>query len=218
MTISLSHDLQVFCCEPKKAKSKFLPVPLANLFPDPPKGDDIHTDHQLKIDKTRGHSSTSSGPADNPNDSSFGFYVMAGPEETQTTLRTADGSDWMVFNCNDANSEERQTVQMICTNTSENSNCGKISLGDGVPGTILEMPQGCGPGKYAVAHSMRQSSNQSLPGHLRKRNIEDPMVYDLTFDYEWARVPQDKYGKTQLRVDFSNEEVSTLNEHREYNS
>jgi chitinase len=49
------------------------------------------------------------------------------------------------------------------------------------------------------------SKNQELPRHLAKRNFRSTPVYDLTFDYDFLRVPRD-LGKTQMRVDFSNEE------------
>ncbi len=94
---------------------------------------------------------------------------------------------------------------MFCTDISESSNCGKISLGHGVPGTILQMPPGCGPSKYAVAKSLLPSEDQVLPGHLQKRYYSHkPVIYDLTFDYDWIKVPRD-LGDTQLRIDFSNE-------------
>ena len=206
---------RVFCCEPKgKKKNKFLPVSLDNLFKDPPKGDKVDVNHEIKVDKTRGHKGPdpsvgkdTKDSKDEINDSSFGFWVMASPTEIQTTLRAVDGSHWDVFNCPGGTSEELQTAQMICTDVSEKSNCGKISLGRGVPGTILEMPDECGH-KYAVAHSMKPSKNQSLPHHLRKRDLgHKPVVYDLKYDYEWSRVPQE-FGNTQMRLDFSNEEVS----------
>ncbi|KAK6592195.1 glycosyl hydrolase family 18 [Botrytis cinerea] len=58
---------------------------------------------------------------------------------------------------------------MFCNDDSPNSNCNKIYLGHGVPGTILDMPNGCGPGPYAVAVNMVPSKNQSVPGHIKKR-------------------------------------------------
>lgn len=130
--------------------------------------------------------------------------VITSPEELQVSLDKRDGSHWELFGCNDAISEEEQTIQMFCTDTSETSNCHKISLGHGVPGTILEMPKGCGPSRYAVAKSM-VLSEKPLPEHLSKRHYDaKPVVYDLTFDFDWQRVPRD-LGDTQLRVDYSNE-------------
>lgn len=66
--------------------------------------------------------------------------------------------------------------------------------------------QGCGPAKYAVAKSMVPSKNQTLPHHLVKRSAgRKSVIYDLTFDYNWQRVPRD-LGDTQVRVDYSNED------------
>lgn len=194
---------RVFCCDPTGGKSPFLPVPLENLFPKPPTGSNVDTKFELDVDDTWG--SGSAKTSDNePDDAAFNFVVLSSPEELQISLDKRDGSHWEVFNCNEAVSEEEQTVQMVCMDTSESSNCYKIGLGHGVPGTILEMPSGCGPGKYAVAKSMAPSKNQELPPHLRKRG-NNPVVYDLTFDYDFKRVPRD-LGDTQMRIDFSNEE------------
>ncbi|KAI4285352.1 MAG: hypothetical protein L6R38_000708 [Xanthoria sp. 2 TBL-2021] len=194
---------RVFCCDASSGASPFLPVPLENLFPHPPEGDDVDTDFDLQVDNTWGDGQADTAD-DEPNEASFGFVVITSPEELQVSLDKRDGSHWELFNCNDALSEEEQTVQMFCTDFSENSTCHKISLGYGVPGTILEMPKGCGPSKYAVAKSMMLSEVQ-LPTHLAKRHYDaKPVVYDLTFDFDWRRVPRD-LGDTQMRVDFSNE-------------
>ncbi|KAL8694715.1 MAG: hypothetical protein Q9224_003515, partial [Gallowayella concinna] len=194
---------RVFCCDPTEGRSPFLPVPLDHLFPHPPEGDNVDTDFDLKVDNTWGDGKADTADEE-PNDSSFGFVVITSPEELQVSLDKRDGSHWELFNCNDSVSEEEQTVQMFCTDVSEDSNCHKISLGHGVPGTILEMPKGCGPSKYAVAKSMMLSEVQ-LPNHLAKRHYDSkPVVYDLTFDFNWRRVPRD-LGDTQMRVDFSNE-------------
>ncbi|KAL3423877.1 glycosyl hydrolases family 18 protein, partial [Phlyctema vagabunda] len=198
---------RVFCCDPPDGEPLFPPVPLKDLFENPPEGDDVDTQFDLLVDNTWGDGEADTGDDDDPNDAAFGFYVMASPDEIQTSLNKRDGSHWELFNCNNATSEEEQTVQMICTDISENSTCHHISRGDGVPGTILEMPQGqgCGPGKYSVAKSMTVSKDQSLPHHLYKRNFaHKPVVYDLTFDYRFDRVSR-AFGDTQLRVDYSNQ-------------
>lgn len=95
---------------------------------------------------------------------------------------------------------------MTCSDPDEfeDSRCNDIHKGYGAAGTIIEMPDGCGPGKYAVVKHMTVSEDQTLPHHLYKRGLRGT-VYDLTFDYDFRRVPRD-FGDTQLRVDFSNEE------------
>ncbi|KAL2259976.1 hypothetical protein VTK26DRAFT_6171 [Humicola hyalothermophila] len=198
--------VRVFCCAPPKGETLFLPVDLDHLFPNPPTGDDVDTQFDLNVDDTWGGSHGGDPNEDEPGDSAFQFYVLASPTEIQVSLDKRDGSHWELFNCNDAVSGREQTVQMICTDDSEDSNCGDIFKGHGAPGTILEMPKGCGPGKYAVAKSLEVSKNQTLPPHLRKRNIPaSAKVYDLTFDYDFTRVPRD-FGDTQLRIDYSNQE------------
>lgn len=197
---------RVFCCDAASGKSPFLPVPLTDLFPHPPSGASVDSTFKLEVDNTWGTGSAKTSSED-PNDSTFGFVVLSSPEELQVSLDKRDGSHWELFNCNDAVSEEAQTIQMFCTDVSESSNCHKISLGHGVPGTILEMPEGCGPSKYAVAKSMSVATNQDLSKYVEKRNFaHEPVIYDLTFDYEWRRVPRD-LGDTQMRLDYSNEVV-----------
>lgn len=157
----------------------------------------------MSTDDTFGDGSSDSD--DNPSDAAFQFVVLTSPEDLQVSLDKRDGSHWDMFNCRDAVTEGEHTVQMVCTDFSEDSNCHKIGLGHGVPGTILQMPQGCGPGKYAVAKSMEpSSSNNILPRHLSHLG-ERAVVYDLTFDYNFQRVPRD-LGDTQMRVDFSNQQ------------
>jgi chitinase len=178
-----------------------MPVPLEYLFENPPPEDEANADFDLKVDPTWGGQRNNPFDAD-PDDAPFGFVVMVSPEEIQVSLDKRDGSHWEVFNCEDTEQTEQQhTVQMVCTETGDGSNCHKIQLGHGVPGTILQMPSGCGPGKYAVAHSLQPSRNQSMPGHLARRGITET-VYDLTFDYDFRRVPRD-LGDTQLRIDWA---------------
>lgn len=122
---------------------------------------------------------------------------MVSPEALQVSLRKRDSTHWEMFDCENTKSEESQIVRMFCNDDSPNSNCNKIYLGHGVPGTILDMPNECDPGPYVVAVNMVPSKNQSVPGHIKKRTTDpDPIVYDLTFDYDFRRVPRD-LGDTQ---------------------
>ena len=53
---------------------------------------------------------------------------------------------------------------------------------------------------------MRLSGNLSLPHYVQNQKRESlGGVYDLTFDYDFARVPRDA-GDTQMRIDYSNME------------
>ncbi|KAI0965282.1 glycosyl hydrolases family 18-domain-containing protein [Xylaria arbuscula] len=154
-----------FCCDPPPGSSPFLPVPLDYLFPSPPTGDGVDAKFDLKLDPTYGGSAPIT-LTDDPSDAEFGLIVMASPETIQVSLDARDGSHWEVFDCFDAEGEETQTVRMVCTDLSESSTCDKIHLGHGASRTIVEMPKGCGPGRYAVVKEMRESQNQHLPKHL----------------------------------------------------
>ncbi|TFK66092.1 hypothetical protein BDN72DRAFT_162975 [Pluteus cervinus] len=193
-----------FCCDPADGQSPFLPVPLDYLFPNAPDEEDVDVDFKLKVDPTWGTGSDKPGADDDPNDAAFGFVILTSPEAIQQTLDKRDGSHWELFDCFDSTSEEEQTIRMVCADDSPSSNCHKIHLGHGAPGTIVEMPEGCGPGKYAVVKDMAESKNQSLPSGLRGRGLESAIVYDLSFDYDFTRVPGD-LGDTMMRVDYSNE-------------
>jgi chitinase len=129
---------------------------------------------------------------------------VTAPDEVQVSLDKRDGSPWELMDCPDTDSEEAHTIRMICGDPSDDSKCQHIHRGHGVPGTILQMPERCGPGRYAVAKSFEISANQSLAGHLQKRDWGGASVYDLTFDYDFARVPRD-FGEAQMRIDFSNQ-------------
>ncbi|KAK3347619.1 glycosyl hydrolases family 18-domain-containing protein [Neurospora tetraspora] len=195
--------VRTFCCEASE-DPLFLPVPLGNLFEHPPDGDSVDTDFSLETDKDSDSQQT-------PNEAAFQFVVLASPEELQVSVDKRDGSHWDIFSgCDSAIGEDGpHTVQMVCTDFSEGSNCYKISLGHGVPGTILQMPAGCGPGKYAVAKDMAPTTDPKktiLPRHLEHLSAaHTPVVYDLTFDYDFTRVPRD-LGDTQMRIDFSNQD------------
>jgi chitinase len=194
---------RVFCCDPAEdGTSLFPPVPLDRLFPHPPTGDNVDTDFELNVDNTWGTGIAQTSDSD-PNDASFAFIILASPEELQVSLNKRT-SPWEIYGCN--NSDSEQTVKMICTDGSDDdpSGCGKIHLGYGPPGTIVELPPGCGSSKYAVAKSLVPSDDQYRPKHLVKRFPHLPTVYSLTFDYNFSRVPRD-LGDTQMRIDYSNE-------------
>ncbi len=121
-----------------------------------------------------------------------------------------DGSHWELVGCDAEQHERRRTVQAVCTDDSEQSNCDDIFLG-GVAATVVRMPRGCGPGKYAIAVSMEPASHEALPHGYRKRlekryNVTRPRVYDYTFDYDWEPVTKrDDASQMLLRIDYSDD-------------
>ena len=114
-----------------------------------------------------------------------------------------------MFDYHDSVTESEHTVRMVYTDFTVDNNCGKIGLSHGMPGTILQMPKGYGPRKYAVAKNMvpspRDDHTNLLPRYLSNLAYLKPVVYDLTFDYDFRRVPRE-YGNTQMRIDYSNQD------------
>jgi chitinase len=131
------------------------------LFPDPPDENYVNADYDLKVDPTWGGLE----PDENllldkdPDEAPFGFIVMTSPPAIQQSLDRRDGSHWDVFDCLDATTIGENSVRMTCTNMGEDSNCDNIHLGHGAASTIVQMPKGCGPGKYAVVKYMHPSTN-----------------------------------------------------------
>lgn len=179
-----------------------LGVPLANLFPTPGPSSNVEQ-LGVELDKTAG--GKSSANTQNPNDSAFGFFILSGPKNEITTMNKRDGSHWELFNCHPT-TEKRQTVQAICTDTSSESNCHDV-FEDGAEHTVIEMPDGCGPGRYAMVVSLARSQNYSiiLPRHLEGRRGIDRRVYDLTFDYDFTAVNKRASTNVLMRIDYSDD-------------
>ncbi|KAL4870531.1 hypothetical protein BDV12DRAFT_195254 [Aspergillus spectabilis] len=126
---------------------------------------------ELKVDPTLGGKE----PEENifqdkgPNEAPFGFVIMTSPQEIQQSLVRCDGSHWEMIDCFDGQS---------------------ASIQHGAPGTIIQRPQGYGPGKYVVLKGLQPrlpSATQFTPGHLAHRIIVHDTIYDLTFDYNFKQ-------------------------------
>lgn len=138
-------------------------------------------------------------PRDGPNS-------PIGPEEDLTSLDKRDGSHWELLDCE--KHEERQTVKAVCTESGPTSNCGKLFV-KRVEETVVEMPDHCGAGRYAVAVSMEIATNQTLPPELVKRlsrrGVTLPRVYDFTFDYDFSPIHRRGESDVRFRIDYSSE-------------
>ncbi|KAF2460036.1 hypothetical protein BDY21DRAFT_361899 [Lineolata rhizophorae] len=182
---------KVCCCNPPDI-SPFLPVPLEDLFPELP-----DPENAVKYDLQAGLSHTGTGKTA-PNNGVLGFVVIDGPKNAVSNANKRDGSHLEFIDCDNVNGEERQAVRYVCTVAGLDSNCDDMFL-DGIEGTILKMPDNCGPGTWAVAHEVRVSSNQTLPAHLDNLDFT---VMELTFDYNFGLSKRDS-GDIYMRVDYS---------------
>jgi chitinase len=197
-----------FCCDSKQMGKETInmPVPLSDLFPSDmgeiPESNAEKLD--IKVDRTMG-GQQAAGNDDSPDKNAFGFYIVTGPENEMTSVDKRDGSHWELFDCDNAVGEQRQTVKAVCTDSSENSNCNIIFKG-GVPRTVVDMPAHCGPGKYSVAVSLRESTNHTHLHHrLEKRGLRHAPVYDFTFDYDFLPIEKRADSKVLVRIDYSDD-------------
>ncbi|KAH8682064.1 hypothetical protein BX600DRAFT_429956 [Xylariales sp. PMI_506] len=194
---------RALCCEPSALSilTNNLPVDLDNIFPTDPPDSNANT-WKIEVD-----TSLSDGLGDtNANDNSFGWYIISGPPDEVSTMDKRDGSDWHLYGCDSELHENRRTVQAVCTKEWNESNCDEIFWGD-VATTVIKMPKGCGPGKYAVAVSMEPAKDQIIPrylGNLRKK-VRSAIVYDLTFDYDFSPIVKRADSNKLIRIDYSDD-------------
>ncbi|KAK3331671.1 family 18 glycosyl hydrolase [Cercophora scortea] len=207
------------CCN-RKAMTityKTLPIPLGNLFPSNMLGSgsgDNSNKFDVEIDSSKGKGT-------DPDDNAFGWYIMSGPPDQISTLDRRDGSHWEVYDCDEEHHEGRQQAKLVCIDESETSNCNDIYEG-GVPLTVIKMPPHCGPGKYAVAvdlqplyadddnDDMDGNSTDSryrdiLPIHIARRNLKNPRVHVLTFDYDFSPIQGRTSSQILFRTDYSDD-------------
>lgn len=199
------------CCDAGSLAvySQTSPVELAWLFPTPGPSSDTQS-FEIDLDTTV----TASAGSTLPDDNAFGWHILSGPEDEQTTMDKRDGSHWELYGCDAERHEHRQTVRAVCTRAEddEDSNCGIIWKG-GAEGTVIELPDECGAGRYAMLVSLEPSRHDdaaatAMPAHLSRRlagrGIAEPVLYDLTFDYDFSPLQRRAAGSNVLiRIDYS---------------
>lgn len=85
------------------------------------------------------------------NHKAFGFLVLDGPSGAVQSLRKCDGSHWHIVSCEPLQ-ESGATLQIVCTRNDLESNCQDIHEG-GVEGTVVALPEHCGPGEQTKLHA-----------------------------------------------------------------
>ncbi|KAM7184016.1 glycoside hydrolase [Rhypophila sp. PSN 637] len=188
---------RLLCCKRNSVRAKVKKLPI-----------DSGEEQEFDIDVDIGKSDKNQ----HPNENSFGWHIMSGPASQLTNLNKRDGSHWEVYDCDPAQHEEVQSARLVCTKgAGEDHNCDAIHEG-GVPDTVLEMPPGCGAGKYALAISLQPMahdvhSDDKLPRLVkRKLSTANPKatIYKLTFDYGFHRLQGRADNNVKLRIDYSN--------------
>jgi hypothetical protein len=180
------------CCDAPNGQNPYLPVALDKIFPKlPPKKNVVKFDVQVL-----------GSAAETQRTQPFGFVLISGPASVVSNLNKRDGSHMTFLSCEDITTAEKQTTRLVCMDDSEDSNCDDILL-DGIEGTIIKMPENCGPGTYAVAHSLETSANQEAADHILAGKPFRRSIMDLTFHYDFSLVKRAD-EPVYLRVDYSN--------------
>lgn len=188
------------CCNPPDGVDPISPVALEDIFPELPS-----TDAKVRFDLQRLGSDRlkdTLAPGGDPNLEAFGFVLIAGPKDVVSSFnQKRDGSHVEVVDCSSISAAGIQRARIVCTNDSEDSNCDDVLEG-GPEGTVVRMPDGCGPGQYAVVQSISQSSDQRLHADLEKRRARSRPVMDLEFSYDFANIKRSD-SPVLLRIDYS---------------
>jgi chitinase len=132
---------KALCCDSPKNLSPFLPVALDKVFPTLPPAEDYP---QFDLQNLGGDDIIST----ELNVNTFGFVIIVGPDTAVQSLRSCDGSDLHVLDCENVQAEGSSRVRLICPAESWNSTCDKVHLGE------LKAPF-CGCPRAADLVSMR---------------------------------------------------------------
>ncbi|KAM0226645.1 hypothetical protein ACHAP5_012368, partial [Fusarium lateritium] len=192
------------CCNAPSGVLPYTSVPLESIFPEVlPEDSSIKYDLQILGGFTGSsaettHENTNNNLAFVP----FGFVLIAGPKDAVSSMSKRDDSHIEVVDYSGITLSGSQSVRIFCSNDSDESNCDDMLEG-GLEGTVLRMPDNCGPATYVIAQSLEVSEDQSLPGDLIKRKTENREVLDLIFHYDFKRVKRSD-EKIYMRVDWSN--------------
>lgn len=180
---------KVLCCTPGDDAEGNFDIDPAHLVPeDLREGTDVRVGSHIS--------------ADSPTTANFiTFMSVIGNKQDVISLDKRDGSHLEFFGCSPKSG--RQTVKVICTDTTEGSNCEDVHDG-GLWGTVVRLPEGCGRSRWARAISMTEASDQALPQHLKKRNLpSNTKVHDFVFDYDFKNLKRAS-SKIAFRIDQSN--------------
>ncbi|KAG9759588.1 glycoside hydrolase family 18 protein, partial [Aureobasidium melanogenum] len=194
------------CCNAPDSVDPFTPVPLDEIFPEvPPATYPSRWDLQYLgggIDPYGNGELDGNNNLKDPNLGPFGFVLISGPKDVVASFSKRDDSHMEFVDCPSINSTSRQKTRIFCNNDGPDSNCADV-MENGLDGTVVRMPDHCGPGQYIVAHSIKRSEDQSLPRHLANRKPSTHEVQDLEFSYDFGLMKRSD-EKVYLRIDYSN--------------
>lgn len=128
---------------------------------------------------------------------------MVGAEADVQSLRRRDGSHLETFDCPNPDPKDYsiQRLKVVCMVADDDNNCEDIMIGS-VRGTVIRLPEDCGPDDYVRVVSFKQIEEFSLPSHLVKRVPRTHKVYEIRYDYNFRKLRRDG-GEVYVRFDSS---------------
>lgn len=189
---------KALCCNTPRNLNPFLPVALDKVFPTLPSSPDYPQFDLQALGADLGQ-----GIAD-LNSNTFGMVIIVGSASAVQTLRRRDGSDAHVLGCDKINRDGRSRIHVVCRDGGgDDSSCQRIHLG-GAQGTILRLPEGCGPGDYAVLHAVRDVSDSAGLPHQAARSVAtNRTVIEIDISHDFGLAKRDA-GDILVRIDYSN--------------
>ncbi|KAF2166320.1 glycoside hydrolase family 18 protein [Zasmidium cellare ATCC 36951] len=191
-----SYGRQKTCCCNMPDEQAFLPFELEDIFPTLPPVDNDVKMSVVTLDQT--------AASDISEARGFGLVVIDGPQSAVASgksKRDGSPSDLIFIDCDHLRSEGMQTLRYVCAaDDIATSDCNNFMKG-GVEGTILELPDDCGPAPYVVLHNLERATNQTLPGRLS--TLSNKTVSQLSFHYDFSLAKRDS-GDIYFRVDYAN--------------
>ncbi|KAH6655547.1 hypothetical protein BKA67DRAFT_240673 [Truncatella angustata] len=196
---------KAYCCDPPFDGTAFIPASLDQLFAD---GDDFPIDEAPVYYEAFDHNAETTPIfentyTDDPNKEPFAWTIMVGAKEDVQSLRRRDGSHLEAFDCPTPAADDfsTQTLKLVCLSDKSDHNCEDIMLGT-VKGTIVRLPEDCGPDEWVRAVSFQPLENHPIPSHLVKRAPENANIYQLRYDYNFRQLRRDG-GEIHVRLDTS---------------
>ncbi|KAF3901822.1 hypothetical protein AA313_de0207171 [Arthrobotrys entomopaga] len=93
-------------------------------------------------------------------------------------------------------------AKAVCRGDPEN--CNQIfHLDGGVEGTFIKMPSHCTGDRYVRAIHLKRAEDQTLPGHLLRRDITSE-VYEFAFDYNF-HLRKRSASDVSVRIDYASQ-------------
>ncbi|KAJ8486964.1 hypothetical protein ONZ51_g4473 [Trametes cubensis] len=125
-----------------------------------------------------------------------GILHIVGPDAAVSDITPSAG--WAIIDCNlDA---PDQDIRLVCQNASRG--CAHVYQ-NGAQGTLVRLPENCGPKSFAIVTREWTHDNQSVPEHLelvRREDAPPAVVKGMTLTTSFKNVNSTRHGAVNLAL------------------